>query len=262
MKIFSLYNIKGGVGKTTTAVNLAYLSASEGARTLIWDLDPQGSTSYYLCVKPSIKGGAKELLSGNMEPQEMLRMTGFPNLDLLPADISYRHMETELDQHAKPLLGLMKLLKPLHKQYDHIFVDCPPGIGLLAENVFHMSNSLLVPLIPTPLSLRAYNRLVRFLVKRRTNKLHVFPFFNMINEHKPIHRVVTRNILTKHPIFLRTTIPESNIIEAMGVKRSPLFSFARECPEAMAYRNLWNEIKHRETRRTPPPSGEDLKTEK
>ncbi len=250
MKIFSLYNIKGGVGKTTTAVNLAYLSASEGARTLIWDLDPQGSTSYYLCVKPSIKGGSKALLKGPSEPQSLLRMTGFPNLDLLPADISYRQMETQLDNQTKPLMGLYKLLKQYSENYDHIFVDCPPGIGIVAENVFQMSNTLLVPLIPTPLSLRAYNRLVQFLVKRRSNKLHVLPFFNMINEHKPIHRVVTRNVFGKHPIFMQTTIPESNIIEAMGIKRSPIFSYARESQESTAYKNLWNEIKQRDARRT------------
>ncbi|MBF0439017.1 MAG: AAA family ATPase, partial [Magnetococcales bacterium] len=117
MKIFSLYNIKGGVGKTTSAVNLAYLSASEGARTLIWDLDPQGSTSYYLCVKPSIKGGVKELIGGHPDTQGLLRMTGFPNLDLLPADLSYRHMERHLDHQSKPLASLIKILKPLQKQY-------------------------------------------------------------------------------------------------------------------------------------------------
>ncbi|MBF0272284.1 MAG: ParA family protein [Magnetococcales bacterium] len=249
MKIFSLYNIKGGVGKTTTAVNLAYLSASEGARTLIWDLDPQGSTSYYLCVKPVIKGGSKELLGGHPDPQSALRMTGFPNLDLLPADITYRHMESQIDQQSKPLVALQRILKPLQKHFDHVFVDCPPGIGVVAENVFHMSDVLLVPLIPTPLSLRAYNSLVQFLVKRRANRLQVMPFFNMINDHKPIHRVVTRNVFGKHPIFLQSIIPESNIIEAMGVKRSPIFSYARESQEAAAYRNLWNEIKQRDVRR-------------
>ncbi|NGZ05188.1 MAG: ParA family protein [Magnetococcales bacterium] len=249
MKIFSLYNIKGGVGKTTTAVNLAYLSASEGARTLIWDLDPQGSTSYYLCVKPVIKGGTKELLGHHPDPQSMLRMTGYPNLDLLPADLSYRHMETQIDHHSKPLLALQKILKPLKDQFDHVFVDCPPGIGVVAENVFQMSDVLLVPLIPTPLSLRAYNSLVQFLVKRRANRLQVLPFFNMINDHKPIHRVVTRNVFGKHPIFLQSIIPESNIIEAMGVKRSPVFSYARESSEAQAYRALWNEIKQRDGRR-------------
>ncbi|MBF0182537.1 MAG: ParA family protein [Magnetococcales bacterium] len=262
MKIFSLYNIKGGVGKTTTAVNLAYLSAQDGARTLIWDLDPQGSTSFYFCVKPEVKGGTKELLSNHPDIKPMLRMTGFPNLDLLPADISYRHMESELEDQSKPMLALQKLLKPLQKHYDHLIIDCPPGIGLVAENIFQLSNTLVVPLIPTPLSLRAYNRLVQFLVKRRSNRLHVLPFFNMINEHKPIHRAVTRNVFSGHPIFMQSIIPESNLIEAMGIKRAPIFSYARESQEATAYRNLWNEIKQREARRTAATGkGKDLKTE-
>lgn len=262
MKIFSLYNIKGGVGKTTTAVNLAYLSASEGARTLIWDLDPQGSTSFYLCIKPKIKGGSKELLEGDADLPGLLRMTGFPNLDLLPADISYRHMENELNHQSKPLIGLLKILKQLQNQYDHVFVDCPPGIGMVAENVFQMSNTLIVPLIPTPLSLRAYNSLVQFLVKRRHSKLHILPFFNMINENKPIHRVVARNIYGKHPIFIKSAIPESNIIEAMGIKRSPVFSYARESMEATAYRNLWDEIKQRDARRTTASADKEKETKK
>ncbi|MEO5341496.1 MAG: ParA family protein [Magnetococcus sp. MYC-9] len=242
MKIFSVYNIKGGVGKTTTSVNLAYLSAAAGAQTLIWDLDPQGGTSYYLCVKPKIKGGSDELLQGKTRTMAQLRMTGYPNLDLLPSDISYRHLDGQLAKSAKPLHGLERLVAPLAKQYDHLFLDCPPGLSLVTENVFQMTDVLLVPMIPTPLSLRAYNRLVQFLVKRRTKKLRVLPFFNMVNLEKPIHRVVTRNVSEKHPIFLKSGVPESTLIEAMGVKRSPIFTYARESAEADSLRALWQEV--------------------
>ena len=245
MKIFSVYNIKGGVGKTTTSVNMAYLSAAAGARTLIWDLDPQGGTSYYLCVKPKIKGGSNELLQGKEQTMAQLRMTGYPNLDLLPADISYRNLDRRLAQASKPTQRLQRLVNPLAKQYDHLFVDCPPGLSLVTENVFQMTDVLLVPLIPTPLSLRAYNRLVQFLVKRRTKKLRVLPFFNMVNLDKPIHRVVTHNIGSKHPIFLKNSIPESTLIEAMGVKRSPIFTYARKSAEADTLRALWQEISKR-----------------
>jgi chromosome partitioning protein len=245
MKIFSVYNIKGGVGKTTTSVNLAYLSAAAGAQTLIWDLDPQGGTSYYLCVKPKIKGGSEELLQSKARTSNQLRMTGYPNLDLLPSDISYRHLDAHLAKSAKPLQGLERLVAPLAKQYDHLFIDCPPGLSLVIENVFQMTDVLLVPMIPTPLSLRAYNRLVQFLVKRRSKKLRVIPFFNMVNQEKPIHRVVTRNIAEKHPIFLKNSLPESTMMEAMGVKRSPIFTYARESSEADSFRTLWQEIQER-----------------
>lgn len=242
MKIYSIYNIKGGVGKTTISVNMAYLSAAEGNRSLIWDLDPQGGTSYYMCVKASVKGGAEGLMHKKSKVAQQLRMTGYPNLDLLPADISYRNLDHILAKRSKPLLGLQQLIKPLKKQYDHVFIDCPPGLSLVTENVFQMTDVLLVPLIPTPLSLRAYNRLVRFLVKRRTKKLKVLPFFNMVNPEKPIHRVVTKNVTEKHPIFLKSRVPESTLIEAMGVKRSPMFTYARESKEASALRALWSEI--------------------
>ncbi len=245
MKIISIYNIKGGVGKTTLSVNLSYLSASEGTSSLIWDLDPQGSTSYYLCTKPKIKGTVKDMLKGKTSPGGQLHMTGYPNLELLPSDLAYRHMDELLSKGSRPTHGLRRFLKPMRKHFDHIFIDCPPGISLVTENVFQMSDILLVPLIPTPLSLRAYNRLVRFLVKNRSKKLRVMPFFNMVNAEKPIHRVVTKNVRSKHPIFLEGAIPESNLIEAMGVKRAPLFTFARESSEADDIRALWGEIKKR-----------------
>lgn len=246
MKIYAVYNLKGGVGKTTTAVNLAYLSAGDGARTLIWDLDPQGGTSYYLCVKPKVKGGSKSLVQKKADITSLLRMTGYPNLDLLPADISNRKMDHHLRNASKPQNALENRVKPLRKMYDHLILDCPPDLSLVAENVFQMAHVLLVPLIPTTLSLRAYNRLVRFLVSKRTNKrLKVLPFFNQVNLNKPIHQVVTRNVRAKHPIFLKEPIPDSNVIEAMGVKRAPVFNFAPDSPEANSFRNLWAEIKER-----------------
>ncbi|MBF0176334.1 MAG: ParA family protein [Magnetococcales bacterium] len=245
MKIFSLYNFKGGVGKTTNTVNLAHLSALEGTRTVIWDLDPQGGTSFFLCVKPKIKGGAKAILKGRLDLDGHLRTTGYSNLDLLPADISYRHLDQYLHDKKDPVKAFARILKSLAHDYDHIFLDCPPGLSLLAENVFRVSHVLVVPLIPSTLSLRAYNRLVQFLANRRTKKLRVAPFFNQVNLEKPIHQVVTRNVLEQHPIFLRTTIPDSNVIESMGVKRAPVLAYARSSPEADAFRALWREIQER-----------------
>ncbi|MBF0283904.1 MAG: ParA family protein [Magnetococcales bacterium] len=247
MKIYAIYNIKGGVGKTTSAVNLAYLSAAEGARTLLWDLDHQGSASYYLCVKPKIEGGAKELIEGRLNVNSLLRMTGYPNLDLFPSDISYRRMDQALEEEKdRPSRVVGKLLKPVAKHYDNLFLDCPPGLSLLAETIFGLCDVLLVPMIPTTLSLRAYNRLVRFLVDKGYNRrMRVLPFFTLVHPDKPIHRVVTANVREKHPVFLKTIIPDSNIIEAMGVKRSPIFTYARQTPDANSYRDLWAEIKER-----------------
>ena len=84
MKILATYNIKGGVGKTTAAVNLAYIAALSGHTTLVWDLDPQGASSYYFRVKPKIKGGSKQLIAGKRELDGLIKGTDYENLDLLP----------------------------------------------------------------------------------------------------------------------------------------------------------------------------------
>ena len=164
MKIIGVYNIKGGVGKTATAVNLAWLAAEEGYRTLIWDLDPQGAASFYFRIKPKIKGGGKALLQRKRELDAVVKGTDFENLDLLPADFSYRHMDLELEDRRKPTKQLLQLLLPLSQEYDLVFLDCPPSISLVSENIFRAADMLLVPMIPTTLSARTLEQLRDFLI--------------------------------------------------------------------------------------------------
>ena len=101
MKIFATYNIKGGVGKTTAAVNLAYLSAVDGHRTLLWDLDPQGAASFLFRIKPRVKGGGKALIRGTKALDDAIKGTDFENLDLLPADFTYRNMDLILGARTR-----------------------------------------------------------------------------------------------------------------------------------------------------------------
>src|SRR5512138_3216922 len=108
MRTLAVYNLKGGVGKTATAVNLAFLAAVEGRRTLLWDLDAQGAASFYLRVKPRVKGG-KKLLRGERDLSESIHPTEHDGLDLLPADLSYRRFEQVLDDTKKPERHLARL---------------------------------------------------------------------------------------------------------------------------------------------------------
>lgn len=127
MKIIACYNIKGGIGKTATTVNLAYLAAREGARTLVWDLDPQGAASFYFRIKPKVKKGGTGLLSGKKELYEVVKGTDYTNLDLVPADFSYRKFDLALVDFKNSDKKISKLLKPVDKEYDYIFLDCPPA---------------------------------------------------------------------------------------------------------------------------------------
>ncbi len=154
MKIFATYNIKGGVGKTATAVNLGYLAAKDGYRVLLWDLDPQGAASYLFRIKPRVKGGGKALMQGTKSIDAAIKGTDFDDLDLLPADFTYRNLDLVLDSAKRPVRRLASLLAPLKKEYDAIFLDCPPSISLLSESVLHAADLLLVPLIPTTLSVQ------------------------------------------------------------------------------------------------------------
>ncbi len=166
MTIVALYSNKGGVGKTAAAVNLAYLAAQGSAITLLCDLDAQGSSTYYFRVKPGIKRKARGLTKGSRKIDASIKGTDYANLDLLPADFSHRNLDITYDKAKKSTRQLHKVLTPLESTYDYLFLDCPPTLNLLAENVFATADCVLVPLIPTTLSLRAHEQLLQFLCAR------------------------------------------------------------------------------------------------
>ncbi len=242
MKIIATYNIKGGVGKTSTAVNLAFIAAQNNYKTLVWDLDPQGASSYYFRIKPKVKGGSKELISGNRELDDLIKATDFENLDLLPADFSFRNLDLVLDARKKPTQRLKKLLKPLTEEYDFIFLDCPPNISLLSEAVFEASEILLSPIIPTTLSLRTLEQLKKYLQDNQLKHLQLLPFFSMADKRKKMHREIMQSLTDQHPDLLRSVIPYASDIERMGWERMPLGGYVNKGRSIEAYQVLWQEI--------------------
>jgi chromosome partitioning protein len=243
VRVLATYNIKGGVGKTATAVNLAYLAAREGAPTLVWDLDPQGATSFYFRVRPRIKGGGKRLVTGKRDLEKCIRGTDYEDLDLLPADFSYRNMDLFLEQSKNPSRRLRELLEPLAGEYDYVFLDCPPSISLVSENVFYAADALLVPTIPTPLSLRTFGQIRKFLEARGLASLKVLPFFAMVDRRKLLHREIVDYPPDGMSGLLGTAIPYTSEVERMGTFRAPLGSFAGRSWSAQCYEQLWADVK-------------------
>jgi cellulose biosynthesis protein BcsQ len=245
VKVFATYNIKGGVGKTATAVNLAYLSAREGARTLIWDLDPQGAATFYFRVKDQITGGGRKLVRGKRPLEATIRGTDFEGLDLIPADFTYRNMDLDLESTRKPTRQLARLLLPLALQYDHLFLDCAPSISLVSESVFVAADQLLVPTIPTTLSLRTLKQLENHLQEDAVMTPRILPFLCMVDRRKSLHRKICALATEHHPEMLATTIPYSSVVEQMGLLRAPLPTYARSSAASRAYEALWAEIRKR-----------------
>ena len=239
--VLATYNIKGGVGKTSAAVNLAYLAAREGATTLLWDLDPQGASTYLLRVKPKVKGGGRRLVRGKTDAAARIKGTDYDRLDLLPADFSYRHMDLHLDASRRPTRRLARVLAPLVPEYDYVFLDCPPSISLVSESVFEATDALLIPLLPAALSARTLEH-IDDVAAQRTKRL---PFFSMVDSRRRMHRDLMASFAAERPEMLQTVVPLAADVERMGLARAPLEEFAPRGGAAVAFRELWKEIRER-----------------
>jgi chromosome partitioning protein len=244
VKALATYNIKGGVGKTAAAVNLAYLAARDGRRTLLWDLDPQAAATYTLRVRPRVKGGGKALVRGKRSLDQAVRATELDNLDLVPADFTYRNLDLALDAAKKPTRRIARLLAPLADDYDVAFLDCPPGMSLVSENVLHAVDVLLVPLIPTTLSVRTLEQLADFVAGIERPPA-LFPFFSMVDGRKRLHREVIDRLRGERSDLARTIIPALSLVEQMAVRRAPLPAFAPRSEVARRYEELWAEVRRR-----------------
>lgn len=245
MKVLASYNIKGGVGKTTTAVNLGHLAARDGLRVLLWDLDPQAAASFLFRIKPRVKGGGKALIKGSRAIDDAIKGTDFEGLDLLPADFTYRNLDLILGASKQPSRRLGRLLAPLTGEYDLVMLDCPPGISLLSENVLHAAGLLLVPLIPTTLSVRTLDQLTDFIAGLRAPRPEVLAFFSMIDRRKRLHAEIAGRLPAERPDVAATAIPALSVIEQMSTQRAPVTAFAPRSLAARRYQQLWTEVRER-----------------
>jgi len=234
MATIAIYNMKGGVGKTTVAVNLAWAAATQsGMRTLLWDLDAQAASSFILGGDAPRATEARSLFEGRAEPADAIVATSTAGLDLLPADRSLRTLDAVL-QDAKGARRLARLLATLSDRYDCVILDCPPGLGPTGEQILRGASVILVPMIPSTLSVRACDEVCEYVGEVMEQGPPIFPIFTMVDRRRTAHRLA----LAADPTF--PTIPTASAVEMMGDRHAPVGAYAPRSPAALAFLNLWS----------------------
>lgn len=236
-------SIKGGVGKTTTCVNLASLAASDGERVLIWDLDPQGAATYTLRVGDRVAGGGRRLVRDTRELARSAVPTTQPGLDLVPADFSLRYLDLELSGVKKPQRRLDAMIERLADRYDLVVLDCPPGISLTIDSALRASDAVLVPVIPAALPMRSFDQLVSYVrAERKLASLQVLAFLSMVDRRKKTHRSMCETLSSERGDVLAQWIPASVDIENMAADREPVVISRPSSTASRAYRALHDEL--------------------
>ena len=234
MATIAVYSLKGGVGKTTLAVNLAWASATQSARrTLLWDLDPQAASTWLLTTRRP-KADAQSVFSKDVDPARLVRETDIPRLDVIGADASLRGLDIlfhELDKKKR----LQKLLASVGKDYDRVILDCPPGLTETSEQVIRAADLIVVPVIPSPLSQRAFDEMVAHL----GTKTKVLPVHSMVDRRRKLHG----EALAAHPDW--PVIPMASMVEQMAARRAPLGAFSPRTAAVAGFARLWQTIEQR-----------------
>ena len=242
MIVVALYNLKGGVGKTASCVNFAYLAAKDGFKTLLWDIDPQGSTTFYYKVKPKDVQGIKKLISKDANLDSAILSTEYDNLEIIAADNSVKSFDIMVEEMKGQKNRLKGILKQLENDYDFVFIDCPPGFSALSENIFSAADVILMPIIPTTLSIRTYNMVKDYFKEKELDSTKLMCFFTMADRRKNMHNEIME-LLYKDKKFFQNYIPYLSDVEKMGIHRQPIEEYARSSYAAKCYHELWTEIK-------------------
>lgn len=243
MKVVSLSSIKGGVGKTTAAVNFARLAADRGERVLLWDLDPQGAATYTLGVGARVPGGARRLATKAKRLSRSVVSTGHDRLDVVPADFSLRYLDLELSRLERPQRRIGRMLRYVRDRYDYVFLDCPPGITLTVEGAIRASDAVVVPVVPAGLPMRSFEQLASyFRADKQLRRVELLAFLSMVDRRKRAHCDMSERLPRERSDVLEQWIPASVHIEAMAVDRAPIVASHPRSPAATSYRDLFTAL--------------------
>ena len=249
-RIFTVANQKGGVGKTTTTVNIAAAMAMGGLRVLVIDLDPQGNASTALGVEHRDSAGVYEVLMGSAQMSEVVqKVAGFPVLDCVSSNTSLANAEINLVSMVARELQLKEAIDSISVNYDYVFIDCPPSLGLLTINAFTAAKEVLIPIQCEYYSLEGLSQLLKTfeLVKKRLNptlKLStlVLTMFNNTNLANDVANEIRKHYPNE---LIDIPIPRTvRVSEAPGFKQT-VMTYDPLSPGAIAYMSVARELAER-----------------
>lgn len=249
MKKIAVYNIKGGVGKTTTSVNLACLLARQGLSVLLWDLDAQGGSSYFFQLQHKNAGQLQRLFDKRSNIYDLIQSTGSYQIDVIANDSEFSDLNmqqvsrmTALSYTNFEIIDLA--LHELKDDFDVCIVDCPPGKSLLHENVFRAMDLMVVPNIPAPLSIYCNEMLLELLSKISNLRMSVLSFYNMVQVNKKMHHqyVFGSKESSEGIRQLNNYIPFYSEIEQITATRQSIFHQLKAAKSNAYYQFLWQEI--------------------
>jgi chromosome partitioning protein len=246
LKKIAVYNIKGGVGKTTTSVNLACFLAKRGLSVLLWDMDPQGGSSFFFNRQNHNNNTHGRLFEKYITIYDVIHSTESYHIDVISNDALF---SDQFMNHASKMTAVNFLnnqliqltLEEVEDDYDVCIMDCSPGRFLLHNNIFHATDLILIPNLPAPLSTYCNNMLMDALQQDGYLAKKTLSFYNMVQVHKSLHKEYLDN-RKDASWMLDSFIPFYMDIELIAYTKQSLFHQEKEYKANVHYLNLWLEI--------------------
>lgn len=239
MGTVAVYNSKGGIGKTTFAINLAWESCRAGNRTLLWDVDGQGDSSWIMTVAAMIPPvDTSAFMHGTVDLHDRIRPTAIGGLDILAADPTQHRTDNFFSFFARQQ-RLHRLFATLAKTYDVVILDCPPGFGDTSKQVLMFVDLVVVPVAPAPLALRGLDRVRNFMMKNRGTHAPLLPVFSMVDKRRKLHKAG----MAEHPDW--AMVPMAVEIEQMTIHKLPIGAYAPNSPAVMAFATVWRGVEQK-----------------